>query len=127
MTLKEIQKRNEQFQQKAARLVDLLPGGGLLDVSTGLIRSARLIDKYLIRLVHATEENKFNQAIRLVEDELDESVYLLDQVDRKNRKFKLDTINSFLKEGYELISFYSLCCDQLVSSRIETEKDEEIL
>ena len=125
MTLQDIQKRNEHFQRKAAGLVDLLPTGGLLDVTTALIRSARLIDKYLTKLVQATNEDQFSLAMKLIEEELDESVFILDRMDQKNRKYKLKIIENFLKEGYDLLSVYSLCCDHIISKRVN--KDEEVL
>ncbi len=125
MTLQDIQKRNEHFQRKAAGLVDLLPTGGLLDVTTALIRSARLIDKYLTKLVQATNEDQFSLAMKLIEEELDESVFILDRMDQKNRKYKLKILEIFLKEGYDLLSVYSLCCDHIISKRVN--KDEEVL
>lgn len=125
MTLKDIQERNLKFQKSAAGMVDLIPGGSFLDVSTALIRSARLTDKYLLRLVQSKDEMSFAQTMDLIEAELDEAVYLLDRIDNINRKHKLKMIQNFLKEGYDLLSIYSLCCDQLIGRRIN--EDEEIL
>jgi hypothetical protein len=125
MTLQDIQNRNENFQKNAARLVDLVPQGGMLELSTGLIRSVRLIDKHLIRLVQSRNDAAFHQVMQRIEDELDEAVYLLDQVERMNKQLKMDTILDFLKEGYDLMSIYSLCCDQIVGARVQN--DEEML
>lgn len=125
MTLQDIKKRNEHFQQKAAGLVDLMPAGGLLDVTTALIRSTRLIDKYLNKLVSAKTEDQFSQGMKLIEEEIDECVYVLDQMDKKNRKYKLKVLENFLKEGYDLLSIYSLCCDHIIGKRLN--KDEEVL
>jgi len=125
MTLQDIQKRNEHFQGKAAALVDLIPGAGLLDISTALIRSARVIDKYMVQLIHAANEKQFQQAMNLIEEELDETVYILDRMDMKNKKYKLKVLENFLKQGYELLSIYSLCCDHIISKRVS--KDEEVI
>ena len=125
MTLQDIQKRNEHFQRKAAGLVDLIPTGGLLDVTTALIRSARLIDKYMTKLVQATTEEHFSQAMKLIEEEIDESVFILDRMDQKNRKYKLQVLDNFLKDGYDLLSIYSLCCDHIISKKVN--KEEKIL
>ncbi len=125
MTLQDLQKRNEHFQRRAAELVDLMPTGGLLDVTTALIRSARLIDKYLTKLLQATSEDVFSKTMGLIEEEIDESVYILDRIDMKNRKYKLKVLDNFLMEAYDLLSVYSLCCDYVVSKRIN--KSEEIL
>ena len=125
MTLKDIQERNEKFQKRAAGLVDLIPGGSFLEVSTAIIRSVRLIDKYLIKMIRSKTTSEFDQSIDLIENELDEAVYILDRIDNKNRKYKLQVIETFLKEGYDLLSIYSLCCDQVIGQRIN--EDEEIL
>lgn len=125
MTLKDIQERNQRFQKRTASLVDMIPGGGFLDVSTAMIRSARLIDKYLFKLVRSANESEFAQTMDRMEEELDEAVYLLDRIDNKNRTYKLKMIETFLKEGYDLLSIYSMCCDQLIGKRIS--EDEEIL
>ena len=125
MTLKDIQERNEKFQKRAAGLVDLIPGGSFLEVSTAIIRSVRLIDKYLIKMIRSKSTSEFDQSIDLIENELDEAVYILDRIDNKNRKYKLQVIETFLKEGYDLLSIYSLCCDQVIGQRIN--EDEEIL
>ena len=125
MTLQDLQKRNEQFQRKAAGLVDLMPTGGLLDVTTAVIRSIRLIDKYLTKLVKSKSEDEFTLAMRMIEEEIDESVYILDRIDKKNRKHKLTVLDKFLMEGYDLLSVYSLCCDHIISKKVM--KDEEIL
>ncbi|MCP4458255.1 MAG: hypothetical protein GY816_09570 [Cytophagales bacterium] len=124
MTLQDLQKRNDHFQRKAAALVDLLPGGGLLDVTTALIRGARLIDKYLAKLVQSTDEEQFAQAMRLIEEEIDESVFILDRIDKKNRKYKLAVLDNFLKEGYDLLSVYSLSCDHIISKRINQKEEK---
>ncbi|MEQ9229673.1 MAG: hypothetical protein RIF46_03255 [Cyclobacteriaceae bacterium] len=123
MTLKDIQERNQRFQQRTASLVDMIPGGGFLDVSTAMIRSARMIDKYLFKLVRSQSEAEFAQAMDLIEEELDEAVFILDRIDNKNRKYKLKMIDTFLKEGYDLLSIYSMCCDQLIGKRIGEEED----
>lgn len=125
MTLKDIRETNEKFQRKAAAMVDLIPGGGFLEVSTAIIRSTRLIDKYLLKLVRSEDEVAFSQAMDLIETELDDAVFILDRIDNKNRTYKLKIIDTFLKEGYDLLSIYSMCCDQLISRRIN--EDEEIL
>ena len=60
-----------------------------------------------------------------IEEEIDESVFILDRVEQQNRKYKLKVIENFLKEGYDLLSIYSLCCDHIISKRVN--KDEELL
>lgn len=83
MTLEDLQKRNEHFQHKAAGLVDLMPTGGLLEVTTAIIRGVRLMDKYLAKLVRSTTEDEFTLAMKLIEEEIDEAVYVLDRIDKR--------------------------------------------
>ena len=125
MTPQDLRIRNENFQRKAADLVDLMPTGGLLDVTTEVIRSMRLIDKYLTKLVRSTTEDELTHGMTLIEEEIDEVVCFLDRMDMKNRKHKLKVLENFLKEGFDLLSVYSLCCDQIISKR--TINTEEVL
>ena len=122
MTLQNLQKRNEQFQLKTAGLVDLMPAGGLLDVTTALIRSIRLIDKYLAKLVKSSSEDEFSLSMKRIEEEIDEAVYILDRIDKKNRKHRLNVLANFLKQGYDLLSVYSLCCDHIISKKAIKDK-----
>ena len=125
MKLQDIQKRNLSYQKKAADLVDLIPGGGFLEISTALIRSVRLIDKHLIRSLQAQNEIQFGHIMGQIEEELDESVFMLDRIDKQNRNLKMKALDDLLKEGYDLLSIYSICCDQLIGKRMH--KDEEML
>jgi hypothetical protein len=125
MKLQDLQKRNLSYQKKAGDLVDLIPGGGFLEISTALIRSVRLIDKHLIRSLQAPNEIQFGHIMGQIEEELDESVFMLDRIDKQNRNLKMKALDDLLKEGYDLLSIYSICCDQLIGKRMH--KDEEML
>ncbi len=123
MTLQDIQKRNESFQKKTIELVELLPGSGFLEVSTALLRSIRMIDKYLIKSLQAEKASQFSRLMGLIEEELDEAVYILDRIDKTNRTYKMKAVENFLKEGYDLLSIYSLCCDQLIGKKLRVDED----
>ena len=123
MTYKDIKERNERFQKQTIRLVDLFPDGGYLDMSTGLIRGVRLIDKYLIKLVGAKTKDQFDLALHAIEKELDDAVYLLDRIEFKNKELKVKQIEVYLKEGYDLLSIYSMCCDHMIASRINAKSN----
>lgn len=125
MKLQDIQKRNLAYQKRASELVDLIPGGGFLEISTALIRSIRLIDKHLIRSLQASNEIQFGHVMGQIEEELDESVFMLDRIDKQNRNLKMKALDDLLKEGYDLLSIYSICCDQLIGKRMQ--KDQELL
>jgi hypothetical protein len=123
MTLQDIQKRNEHFQKKTIELVELLPGSGFLEVSTALIRSIRLIDKYLIKSLQVQTPGQFSRLMGMIEEELDEAVYILDRIDKTNRTYKMKAVENFLKEGYDLLAIYSLCCDQLIGKKLRVDED----
>lgn len=91
--------------------------------STTLIRGAKRLDQQLRKILEATSEMRFFQQIEAMEDEMDEIIYLLDKLDVQNRKDKIGMINDFLKRGYELLSLYSLCCDQIIEKKVK-KKDE---
>jgi len=123
MTIQDIQRRNEHFQKKTIELVELLPGSGFLEVSTALIRSIRLIDKYLIKSLQVQSAAQFSHLMGRIEEELDEAVYILDRIDKTNRSYKMKVVENFLKEGYDLLSIYSLCCDQLIGKKLRVDED----
>jgi len=123
MTIQDIQKRNEHFQKKTIELVELLPGSGFLEVSTALLRSIRLIDKYLIKSLQVQTAGQFTHLMGRIEEELDEAVYILDRIDKTNRAHKMKAVENFLKEGYDLLSIYSLCCDQLIGRKLRVDED----
>lgn len=122
MTLHQLSNRNEKFQQSATEIAELVPGGNLLGFSTTLIRGAQKLDRNLTRIIEVKTEARFFQSIEAMEDEMDEMVYLLDKLESINRKDQLVAINDFLKIGYELLSLYSLCCDQVIERRAKIGK-----
>lgn len=125
MTLEELYHRNEKFQQKATELVDLLPGNNLLTFSTTLIRSAKKMDTILRRVLSAKSEANFYQQMEILEEEMDEIIYLLDKLDTATRGQNIGVITDFVKRGYELLSLYSLCCDQILEKKTKKEDEYE--
>ena len=123
MTLEQLYQRNEKFQQKATEISELIPGSALFRYSASLIRSVQKLDKHLKKALTVTVETRFYQNIEAVEDEMDELVYILDKLDMQNRNEKIGMINDFLKGGYELLSLYSMCCDQVIELKAK-QKDE---
>ena len=122
MTLEQLHNRNEKFQKDAVTLAEMMPGGNMLEFSSLLIRGAKKVDAKLKILVSAKDETGFNQHMSQMEDELDEMVYMLDKLDQANRSKKVDFISDFLKKGYDLVSLYSMCCDQIISKRMKIEE-----
>lgn len=122
MTLEQLYKRNEKFQKEAGELAELIPGGNMLEFSSLLIRGSKKIDGQLQRLIATKSELSFHTAISKMEEEMDEIVYMLDRLDEANRMLKMDAIKEFIKKGYDLLSIYSICCDQLVERKIKTDE-----
>ncbi|MEQ8474517.1 MAG: hypothetical protein RIC35_25185 [Marinoscillum sp.] len=124
MTLEQLTKLNEKFQDKASQLADLLPGSNLLAYSSGIIRSARNLDKNLSKILAAKSQVSFYTQMDAMEEEMDELIYMIDKLDDANRKKNISTIIDFVKRGYELLSLYSICCDQILERK--TKKQDEL-
>ncbi|MFY0599137.1 MAG: hypothetical protein JXR03_05665 [Cyclobacteriaceae bacterium] len=122
MTLEELHKRNEKFQKEAGQLAELVPGGNMLEFASLMIRCAKRMGAQLQKLISTKSEMAFHTALSKMEDEMDEVVYMLDRLDEANRVMKLDDIKSFIKKGYDLLSIYSICCDQLIERKVKTEE-----
>ena len=122
MTLTQIKELNESFQKKAVQLSELLPTGGLVQATSMLIRSARTINECFAKLLAAKDEAVFNQLLDKMEDEMDEVVFILDQLEIANKKQQLSLVEDFLKEGYELMSVYSKCCDYVIEKKVSKEE-----
>ncbi len=124
MTLEQLYRRNEKFQKEASQLAEMVPGGNMIEFSSLLIRGAKKMDSQLQKLVSTKSENSFHSALSKMEDEMDEVVYMLDRLDEANRMKKMEFINEFIKNGYDLLSIYSLCCDQLIERKIKADEFE---
>lgn len=123
MTLEQLYQRNEKFQQEAMSIADLIPGGSLLGYSITLMRNAKKLDELLKKVLQAKTEIRFFQSIEAIEEETDEIIFILDKMDIENRKNKIGIITDFLKRGYELLSLYSLCCDQIIEKKVAKEDE----
>lgn len=122
MTVKEIHELNEKFQKSAVQLSELIPSGGLTNATSIVIRSCRGIDAHFMKLLSATTELKFNQTYDKLEEEMDEVLFILDQVEIANKKQQISLINDFLKEGYDLISVYARCLDFVIDQKVNKEE-----
>lgn len=125
MTLDDLTKRNEKFQQKATELVELLPGSNLLSFSSAIIRSSKKIDKTLHQVLAAKSQTSFYTKVDALEEDMDELIFMLDRLDDANRSRKILAINDFVKRGYELLSLYSMCSDQIMERRMSKQDEFE--
>ncbi|MEM6642047.1 MAG: hypothetical protein AAF616_03625 [Bacteroidota bacterium] len=117
MNLTQIQQINERFQKQAVQLSELVPSGTWVQATSMLMRSSRQIHSDLHRLLSAKSELTFNQVMERMEEEMDEVIFILDQLEIANKAAKIILVQDFLKEGYGLMSIYSKCCDQIISQR----------
>ena len=122
MTLEQIQQLNEKFQKQAVQLSELIPSGSLVQASSMLIRSSRQIHVDFIKLLKSRSEEQFNQVINRMEEEMDDVVFILDQLEYANRAQQISLIEDFLKEGYQLMSIYSKCFDQIIDQKVHKEE-----
>lgn len=125
MTLEQLTRRNEKFQQQASQLAELLPGSNLLAFSTTIIRSTKKLDANLKRLLATQSDMAFYKQVDALEDEMDELIFMMDRLDEANRTRKIGSITDLVKRGYELVSVYSLCCDQLLERKTKNHDEFE--
>jgi hypothetical protein len=121
MTIAELYELNEKFQKGAVQLSELIPTGIFAETSSVIIRNSRLMHEYLIKMISAKNQSNLGTAVERVEDCSDEIIFLLDQIEIANKNQSISFIDSFLKEGYDLISTYSACVNQLIKEKIPTE------
>ncbi|MEM6829116.1 MAG: hypothetical protein AAGA66_04165 [Bacteroidota bacterium] len=122
MTIKELNESNEQFQIAAVQISELIPSGGLTNATSLIIRSARRIQSYLEKLMLAKTDVQFGKTVSSMENHMDEIIFMLDQLDISNRSRKISLINDFLKQGYDLLSIYSMWIDQIIKQRMHSEE-----
>ena len=122
MTVADLQMLNVKFQKGAVQLSELIPTGGLTEATSVIIRSTQLIHSHLEKLIHSETEAQLGDAIERVEDNMDEIVFILDQLEIANKKQPISIIEDFLKEGYDLMSIYSVCFNQVINQKIPSEE-----
>ncbi len=122
MTIADIYDLNEKFQKGAVQLSELIPSGGLTEATSLIIRSSRRIHTFLEKMLQADTELLFGKAIGKFEEHMDEIIFILDQLDIANKKQEIRLISDFLKEGYDLLSVYSACVDQIIKEKVGIEE-----
>ena len=122
MTVADLHVLNVKFQKGAVQLSELIPTGGLTEVTSVIIRSSQLIHYHLQKLIHSETESRLGNAIERVEENMDEIIFMLDQLDITNKRQPISIIEDFLKEGYDLMSIYSVCVNQIINEKIPSEE-----
>lgn len=121
MTVTELHQQNVKFQKGAVQLSELIPSGALTEATSVVIRSSQLLHSFLEKLINAGTEAQVGNAIERVEDNMDEIVFMLDQLDMANKKQPISLIDDFLKQGYDLMSVYSVCVNQVINKKVPSE------
>lgn len=121
MTLQQLKEQNERFQKSAVQLSELIPSSGLANATSMIIRSAQKLNVLMEKLLRAPSEVAFNQVMDRLEEEIDEIIFVLDQLGNANKKQQIKLINDFLKQGYDLLSVYSKCLDSIIDRYVEKE------
>lgn len=127
MNIQEIEKRNEKLQEQAAQCAEAVPGHNLVEYASIIIRSMKKIDVKFPKLLQAKSDMTFYTTLEKLEEEIDEVVYALDKLHGVNRKSEILQINELIKNGYELLSIYSMACDAVIEKRVKVKEQEEEL
>ncbi len=122
MTIEELNEHNEKFQKVAVQISELIPSGGLTNATSLIIRSARRIQSFFEKLVNAESDVQFSKTIDKLEHHMDEIIFILDQLEIANRSREISLIGDFLKQGYDLLSIYSMWIDQMIKQRMHSEE-----
>lgn len=122
MTIAELFELNEKFQKSAVQLAELIPTGVFADASTVIIRNSRLMHEQLEHMIHSKNESQLGTAIERAEDHSDEIIFLLDQMEIANKNQPISIIDTFLKEGYDLLSIYSMAFNQVIKEKVPSEE-----
>ena len=121
MTVADLNDLNEKFQKGAVQLSELIPSSALTEATSLIIRSSRRIHPHLEEILSAETESQFGTAIEKVEYHMDEIIFILDQMDFANRTREIRLISDYLKDGYDLLSLYSMCVDQIIKEKVPSE------
>jgi hypothetical protein len=121
MNLNQLEEKNKKFQDAAVRITELIPGENLVKWSSVMIRSSQRISKIFPNLLNSISEIRFNSVMEKLEEEMDEIVFALDRLTEINKKYKVNTLEQFIKYGFDMLSVYSWACDKIIEKRVSEE------
>lgn len=122
MTIEQIEKKNQQFQDRALGLSELMPNTDMMGFATLLKRNARQIHRLFEQLVNAKSERTFWPALENMEEVMNDLVYELDRLHDVNCVLTIKAVDSFIKSGYDMLSLYSISSDQIVNHFIKSQQ-----
>ncbi|MEM9327078.1 MAG: hypothetical protein AAGA85_15525 [Bacteroidota bacterium] len=122
MTVEQIEARSKKFQERALGLLELMPKSDLLDYSTLLKRHAKHLHDLFKKLVTARSLEVFWTTLEKMEEVMDDLVFELDRLHDVNCVMQIKAVDEFIKFGYNLLSIYSISCDQLIKAKTKEHK-----
>ena len=117
MTIQEIEKINKQFQSKALLLSELIPRTDMLEFGTLLRRKSVEIHQLFEMLIRTNAMASFWRTLEKMEEVMDDLVYELDRLHDLNNMMKINQVGDFIKNGYDMLSIYSISSDQVVKQK----------
>lgn len=121
MNLKQLQNLNTTFQQNALKLSEMIPSSGLNNALSELIRFGKKVDDSFLKLISKVGEPTFYNVLDKLEEQLDEMIFIFDQIDEANDKHNVPAIAEFLKEGYSLVNVYEQCNNSIIEQKLTKE------
>lgn len=121
MNLKQLQNLNTTFQQNALKLSEMIPSSGLNNALSELIRFGKKVDDSFLKLISKVGEPSFYNVLDKIEEQLDEMIFIFDQIDEANDKHNVPAIAEFLKEGYSLVNVYEQCNNSIIEQKLTKE------
>ena len=121
MTIEQIEKQNQRFQDRALGLAELIPKADVMEFGTLLKRNAGQIHRLFYRLLNSKNERTFWSALESLEEVMNDLVFELDRLHDLNNVMKIRAVDTFIKSGYDLLSMYSISSDQVVNHFIKSQ------
>lgn len=121
MTIEQIEKQNQRFQDRALGLSELIPKSDVMEFATLLKRSAGRIHRLFYKLLNAKNERSFWPTLERLEEVMNDLIYELDRLHDLNNVMGIRAVDTFIKSGYELMSMYSISSDQVVNHFIKSQ------
>lgn len=121
MTIEQIEKQNQRFQDRALGLTELIPKADVMEFATLLKRSAGQIHRLFYQLLNAKSERAFWPVLERLEEVMNDLVYELDRLHDLNNVMSIRAVDAFVKSGYDLLSMYSISSDQVVNHFIKSQ------
>jgi len=89
----------------------------MLEFGTLVRRNSVEIHQLFEMLIRTNGMTAFWRTLEKMEEVMDDLVYELDRLHDLNNMMKIKQVGEFIKEGYDMLSIYSISSDQVVKQR----------